>query len=162
MTNPRKKQQSKGELYEVEMFEEKRVEYPDKLRTFGLDTCMGVAILNTREKIGYLGHFISNDSPEFLINQAIGEAEDIKDLEIVIAGNNPLTLDDEIDSGNKVLEASIKYSREHSEFILDMIHSKGIDLEKLKNYLSNQLPYDSYEIEVDTETCKIYIEKEEI
>jgi len=150
-----------GEYYEVDVGgKPKVVEYPDKVETGGISTCMGVGILNRQSKKAYLEHYITNDkTSESLVDRAIKEAENIGDLEVVLVGNSPLSEED-----TKLFEGDFKESldsfREHGKWAFEMVKSKRINIKNIKNYLKNYPNENSYEIFIDTEINKIKVKKD--
>lgn len=149
-----------GEYYDIDTGAEPGiVEYPNKLETGGISTCTGVAILNHKTKKGYLGHYIPQDtSSEYLIDRAIKESSNINDLEVMVAGNLPLSRNDVLEFGYDFDEVS-ELSNKHGRWTIEMIKSKGIKLKKIKSYLQETPGEYYYNMTVDTEVKKIEIEK---
>ena len=148
-----------GEWYQIDSVEPKLVQYPDKIETGGIDTCMGVGILNHRTRKGYLGHYVSGDtSSEDLVDRAISEAQNVGDLEVALAGNSPQSKE-EVAVYNGNFEEILESDRAHGRWALQMVKSKGIT--RIQNYLEENPNEDSYEMIVDTEQRKIEVNREE-
>ena len=162
MTDLEAREYQPPEHYEVEMGEQMRVEYPNKVTTGGIATCHAVGIINSQKKIGYLGHFLSEDgrSVEALLNQAISEATGAQDLVVGLAGNKPQS-QEVVDSYGGNLQESMNDCSKYGRWLLALLKRNGIETTKIQNALSNNPDDDSYEMEVDTETGKITIKKEE-
>ncbi|MFC1647488.1 hypothetical protein ACFL10_00655 [Patescibacteria group bacterium] len=130
-------------IFELFDDEQKRVEFPDVVITTGVDTCVALGIINTRKRIGYLGHFLPLLTlPELLLDDAIEEAENIQELNISIAGSNPHYLFGRNDDAL----AYIKWLKE-------MIRVKGI---MPRQIISMHLKGEGcYTMSVDTKANKI-------
>ena len=147
-----------GKGYVVEMGSWKKVGFPDSAITRGIGSCLGIAILNKDEKIGYLGHFIGypEEEVEFIADLAIKEAGNPGKLEVIVAGNMPVSLEGEdiwinIEFGNR---AEIDYNA----WLRRMLRERGI-----KNLFEYLLVYPvnfSYEMEVDTEKLLVDVREE--
>lgn len=149
------------ERYEISSGEQKKVQYPDKVITQGVATCHAIGILNPKKGLGYLGHFYNWDTlGESLLNRAISEATTPADLEIAIAGNIPQSRED-VASYRGDFQKVLEDYRQHGRWLSDLLNAKGIDPKNIKNVLIDNPTDDSYEMEVDTETGKITITKEE-
>jgi|GEM_PF-3490779 len=159
MSDPESPETS-GICYEVKMGRMGRVEHPDKLITGAVLTCHAIAIINTKKRIAYLGHF-----PNFtmhgqrLLDGAIKEADSPEDLKVVAVGNIPISK--ELAAIVKMdFEKALEQYREHGRRIMDMIRSKGIPEGNIRNALEENPRKGSFEVEVDTETCEIAVREE--
>ena len=145
-----------GKLFEVDVEDYIIVKYPDKAITVGVESCIGIGILNSKKQMGYLGHYVDLDSSvNNLVDLAIGDAKDIGDLEVVLAGLilfNEETPDCDLD--NLEILKNQKYKRKG---VLDMLYSKGI--KNIKQYLNGN-PEDTYQIFIDTEKKSLKATKE--
>lgn len=149
-----------GEFYEIASGDDpKVVQYPDKVETGGVATCMAIGILNHKTRKGYLGHFFNWDtSSESLVDRVIREAKNTGDLEVALAGNIPQSREDVKSYGGNYEEVLESY-RAHGRWTLQMVRSKGI--RKIQNYLQDDSSEDSYEMIIDTEQSRIDVRKEE-
>jgi len=151
-----------GEWYEVDLDVEESmiVQFPDKVETGGIASCMGVGILNHRKRKGYLGHYnYLDDSSEALMNEAISEATHIGDLEVVLAGNIPSKRTEVALFGGNY-EETLESFRAHGRWALQMVRSKGI--KRIQNHLQNDPVNIYYDILIDTEKRTIEAQKKEI
>ena len=149
----------KGEYHDVGVGEAKRAAYPDKIETNGITSCLGIGILNKKDRIGYLGHYVNGvSSPESLIDRAVDEAHDIGDLEVALAGNIPLSRES-LEGDVKSFEEALEAYRKHGRWALQMVRSKGIKEGNIRVWFGEN-PLDNYyfSMTVDTEKNTIKIE----
>lgn len=133
--------------------------FPDKLETSGISTCMGVAVLNHRLNRGYLAHYLANTNCiESLLDKVVSEVKSLKEVEIALVGNIPL-LKEEAEALNYNFEEELKSTREHGDWALSVVEERGIS--RINNYLARNSCYDSYGIIVDTGEGKIKVMKED-
>jgi hypothetical protein len=159
--NPESRE-SQPERYEISEGEEKRVEYPDKVFTSAVFSCHALAILNTKKRIGYLGHFYNfTDSGESLLRQALDEADAPDELETAVVGNVPLSKED-VDIMGVDFNETLESYHEHSKWLLNLLAKNGVVKDKIQNALIDDPTEGSYEVEVDTESGKITIRKEDL
>ena len=148
------------EYHEVGTTDAKRIEYPDKTRTGGIDTCYGIGILNTKTQVGYLCHYHRCDTEgDALVKQAINEADSPDDLTMKIAGNTPLSKE-QIRFIKSDVELAANTHREFGEWLHQLPKENGIDPDKVKFHLNEKPDGPSYEMEVDTETGEITVTPE--
>ena len=135
----------------------KVISFPGKAKIEGIETCMGVAILNYRKRKAYVGEYFNFDtSSEALVDQAISEARKIGDLEVVLVGNIPLSRAD-AEFCKDDFQTVLEQYREHERWALQMLESKGIT--RVRNHLE-QDPVDGfYKMMVYTATKRIEVEK---
>ncbi|MGM5484532.1 MAG: hypothetical protein ACQEP1_01525 [Nanobdellota archaeon] len=125
------------EDYEIGADETAEVYPPDMAWTGGIDTCLGVGIVN--DKKGYLGHFYGGEEYRAyeLIDRAIEESGSISDLEVVLVGNKPVDVYD-----RKFLD---NHKREKKDLV-GYVEEKGIEF---RNELEKNPDGPSYTLTVD-------------
>lgn len=141
----------------IDIGEQKRVEAPNVAYTFGLDTCMGLAILNRQEKIAYLSHSYNFDIPKNMIERAISEASDILNLEAVMAGNIPMNEEDCADADVDFEDWKGRYNA-HANLVYNHLLDSGI--RKIRNDCPTEPRDTSYRMEVDPGRGKIQVREE--
>jgi len=154
--------EKQGEYYEIKSGGIGRVTYPDKIMTGGVLTCHAIGILDTNRKIGYLGHF-SNfaTTGDALLKKVLSETKNPADLKVVVAGNIPMSKKDhKLYKVKEDYDAVLEKYRAHGIWIMDMIRANGISEENIENHLVNDPRQDSFEVEIDTETCEIAVRDE--
>jgi len=151
----------KGEYHHVGMEEAKRVAYPDKLDTLGVASCLGIGILNKKERIGYLGHYCGCDGDfTSLIDQAVREAGKISDLEVAVVGLTRAT-EEECKRFGADFKVYLEMEREDMELLMAALKSKGIKKKNIRTYFSKKAVENySYSIFIDTETCTMKVKLE--
>jgi uncharacterized protein CbrC (UPF0167 family) len=107
-----------------------RVVHPDSAETGGLSSCLGLGILNTRKRIGYLGHYYGWDEvgAERLVDWALAESDDVKELFVTLAGCfPPQTYPAEYE------EQSLEKFKSYHKWLIEMLLAKGIPQENISN-----------------------------
>jgi len=155
----------RGNIHIVEVDDFTRVCYPDKAETGGISPCIGLGILNRKNRMGYLKHaypYVYEKKVgdfELFLDQAIIEAEDINDLEIALAGNIPLPEEEFENASN--FQRQLEAHRHYNRLLINMIKAKGIKNKNIQNHLAEKPNPDySYVMCVDTEEAKIEVKLE--
>jgi enolase len=130
--------------------------YPNGLYTYGIGPCIGVGILNIKEKKAYLGHFINQDKEaKQLIDLAVHEAKYPSHLEIAIAGNMCLSREVIENECQDNYENVLQGHKLYSNWIRETIQSHKII--SLQDHFHETFRQGSYSILVDTKRLDIVV-----
>jgi hypothetical protein len=138
-----------GNLLEVDMFTKLRAEYPNACHTGGLGPCLGIAVINRRTGVVYVGHFVGADEEFFenqvkgIVNDAQSESSNLSELQVVLAGMSDS--DEYVVNGAKRVDHVLSSVGFSNAQIMDRRPKKPDDA--------------VYDLLVDTKTKKVFLNR---
>lgn len=150
-------------LEEVDMMETLRSEFPKACYVGGAEPCLGLAVINRKTNVVYLGHYAGQQPGQYdeLIEQAVKEAATPEDLHVLIAGAR---IAETADSPN--FEMMKRSAETYAADLRAKLAREGLKPEQIVDRLAvkpqakSSDPWDtrnSYEILVDTKKKHIYL-----
>lgn len=137
-----------GTLEEIGMNKSVHVKYPNACRTSGLGTCLGIGIINIKNRSVHLAHIADQEPGNYndILAEAIREAKNLQDLKVVITG---VFFDSEF----------VEHGKEYSAALRARLAELGFKKNQIIDRLADRVggKHEFYSIFIDTHAKKIYL-----